>query len=349
MPVLTTLIILAGLVILIIGHEAGHFFAAKGMGMRVDEFGFGFPPKIWGRKKGETEYSVNWLPFGGFVRIAGENDRLLGDGEKLEALPPEEKKRFFMFQAPWRRSVVILAGVAANFLIGWLLISGVFMIGTSPTLDIYQVQPGSPAEAAGIRTGDIVRNFGTAEEFISYTNDRRGREMSIQILRGEETLAFNVIPRTETAPGEGAVGIIFAGIAPRGPMTALKDGIVATGRIALLTATALYETVKGIVTTGTIPEGIVGPVGIFSVAQETARTGILNFVQLLAFISVNLAVLNLVPFPALDGGRFVLILVEKLKGSPIPRKAEMWLNGLGFALLILLMLVVTFRDVVNLN
>lgn len=343
-----TLLILIGLAILIIGHEAGHFFAAKKMGMRVDEFGFGFPPKIWGRKRGETEYSFNLLPFGGFVRIAGENERLLGDVEKLESLPPEEKKHFFMFQAPWRRSVVVLAGVAANFLLGWLLVSAVFMIGTKPTLDVYQVQSGSPAEAAGIRPGDIIQNFNTAEEFISYTGENRGREITITVRRGTELLNFKVIPRAETLPGEGAVGIIFAGIVPRGPVTALKDGLYTTFRISWLTFSAFYEMIKEIFTRGAVPKDIVGPVGIFSVAQESVKTGIINFIQLLALISVNLAVLNLLPFPALDGGRFALILVEKIKGSPVPRKAEAWLNGLGFALLILLMLVVTFRDIVKL-
>jgi regulator of sigma E protease len=362
--VLTTLLILAGLVLLIVGHEAGHFFAAKAMKMKVEEFGFGFPPRIfaWRPKgtlrqaqgealrqaKSETEYSLNWLPFGGFVRIAGESERLLDDGEKLEALPPEEKKRLFMFQAPWRRSVVILAGAAANFLLGWLLLSGVFMAGTAPTLDVYQVQAGSPAEAAGIRAGDVIQNFKTAEEFISYTGDNRGREVAIEVRRGGETLTFKVVPRVSTAPGEGPVGIVFAGIVGREPPAALKDGLYAAGHIARLTLSAFYEMLKGIITTGRVPEGIVGPVGIFAVAAESAKAGVLNFLQLLAFISVNLAVLNLIPFPALDGGRFVFILAEKLRGSPVPRKIEAWVNGVGFAFLILLMLVVTFRDVVKL-
>lgn len=344
----TGILIFFGLAILIVGHEAGHFFAAKAMGMKVEEFGFGFPPRIFGKRKGETEYSLNWLPFGGFVRIAGENDRLLGETEKLEALPPEEKKRFFMFQAPWRRSIVILAGVSANFLLGWLLISGVFTVGTVPALEVYQVQQASPAEAAGIRAGDVIRNFKTAEEFIAYTAKSRGREVSIEVQRGGEFLTFKVTPRTETAPGEGAVGLVFTGIVPRELLPALKDGFYAAGRIAWLTLVAFYEMVRGMVTSGVIPEGIVGPVGIFFVARESAAAGVLNFIQLLAFISVNLAVLNLIPFPALDGGRFILILIEKLKGSPISRRAEAWLNGVGFALLILLMLVVTFRDVVRL-
>ncbi len=355
---LTTLLIIIGLVLLIVGHEAGHFFAAKAMKMKVEEFGFGFPPRIFAwrpgkgasrQPRGETEYSFNWLPFGGFVRIAGESDRLLGEGEKLTALPPEEKKRLFMFQAPWRRSVVILAGVAANFILGWLLLSGAFIVGTAPTLDVYQVQAGSPAEAAGIKAGDMIRNFKTAEEFIAYTGENRGREVSIEVRRAQEILTFKVVPRVETAPGEGAVGLVFAGIVPRGPLAALKDGLYAAGRIAWLTLSAFYEMVKGIVTTGKIPEGIVGPVGIFSVAQETAKNGILNFIQLLAFISVNLAVLNLIPFPALDGGRFIFILAEKIKGSPVPHKVEAWVNGLGFALLILLMVAVTLRDIVGLN
>jgi regulator of sigma E protease len=343
--VLITLLILLGLAVLILGHEAGHFFVAKAMKMKVEEFGFGFPPKIFGWRNGETEYSLNWLPFGGFVRIAGENDRLLGNVEKLESLPPSEKKRLFMFQAPWRRCAVILAGVAANFLLGWLLFSGIFMVGTESTLDVYQVQPGSPAEMAGIRPGDVIKNFRTREEFIAYSDKNRGREINIEVQRGGRTLNFKVTPRLETAPEEGAVGIVFMNVAPRGPLTALKDGFYTTGRVAWLTLFAFYDMVKGIITHGVLPEGVAGPVGIFMAAQKSAASGILSFVQLLALLSVNLAVLNLIPFPALDGGRFVLILVEKFKGSPVPRKVEAWLNGLGFAFLILLMLAVTFRDI----
>ena len=344
------LIVIIGLSLLILGHEAGHFLAARIMGMKVEEFGFGFPPRIWGwkPKRGETKYSLNWLPFGGFVRIAGENDRIQGNTEKLAALPESERRKMFYYQKPWRRSVVILAGVTVNFLLGWLIISSIFMVGTSSTLAIYEVQPGSPAEAVGLLPGDIVANFRTAEQFIAYVNDHRGEEIEMNIRRNGESLTFRVVPRMETAPNEGAVGIVFAGIASRGPLTALREGFLATIEMTQLTFLGFYELLRSLVLTGRVPGEIVGPVGIVSIATETGRAGLIYVLQLIAFISINLAVINLLPFPALDGGRFLMILFEKFKGSPIPRQIEMWVNGVGFVLLVLLMVFITVRDIVRL-
>ncbi len=346
---LTPIFVIVGLAVLILGHEAGHFFAAKWMNMKVDEFGFGFPPRVWKRRQGETEYSFNLLPFGGYVKIAGENDRIMGDMEKLEALSPEEKKRLFFFQAPWRRSVVILSGVLANFLIGWLLFSAVFAIGTAPALVVYEVQAGSPAEQMGIKAGDIIVNFKTTEEFTAFGRAHAGEEINIQIKRQNEGLNFTVVPRVDPEPGQGAVGLVFAGIAPRGPLTALRDGFLTTVDMAKMTINGFYSLLKNLILTGTLPGEIVGPVGIFVIAQDAGQAGGLFYLlQLIAFISINLAVINLIPFPALDGGRFLLILLEKIKGSPIPRRAEAWINGVGFVLLLLLMLVVTVRDIIRL-
>jgi regulator of sigma E protease len=342
------LFVVLGLSVLIIGHEAGHFFAAKMFGMRVDEFGFGFPPKAWSRKKGETEYSLNWLPFGGFVRIAGEGDRLDNTAAEFTAIPEDEKKKLFYMQAPWRRMVVILAGVTVNFVIAWLLIAGMFMVGTAPTLLIGQIQPDSPAASAGLKAGDVLRNYATAEEFIRYVNEHRGQEISVDVQRGNEPLSFKVVPRTETGPDQGAVGVVFNGIAPRNPIIALRDGFLQTVDLAWMTILAFASLISGLFTQGRLPQDVVGLVGIFPVAQQVGAAGYVHLIQLIAMISVNLAVINLLPFPALDGGRFVMILMEKIKGGPLPRKAEAWVNTAGFAFLLALMVLITIRDIIRL-
>lgn len=347
---LIIILVIIGLSLLILGHEAGHFLAAKRFGLKVDEFGFGFPPRIFSKKRGETEYSVNWLPFGGFVKIAGENDRITGDGDKLKALSPEEKKRIFMFQPAWKKGVIILSGVAVNFLIGWLLIAGIFMTGTPLAVVITDVQPGSPAEAAHILPGDTIEGYTESAAFISFINENRGQEITLTLRRGEELLTLNVTLLKETAPDQGALGVVLvdAGSEAQGFFSAIISGLKQSALIFWLTIVTFYNLAVGILTNGELLSGVVGPVGIFGVAKQAGQIGLIYLVQLTALISINLAAINLVPFPALDGGRFVLILIEKLKGSPVPLKAEQIINGVGFALLILLMIALTTRDVINL-
>lgn len=342
------IIVFIGLSVLILGHEAGHFLTAKLMGMRVEEFGFGFPPKIKGWKRGETEYSLNWLPFGGFVRIAGEGDRLDNTAANYKELQSTERQKLFYEQKAWRKSLVILAGVFINFLIAWLLISGIFFVGTAPTLLIGQVQPGSPAESVGLKAGDIVKGFDTAESFIKYVNAHRGEEITIEVQRDKQNLKFQTTPRKETTADQGPLGVVFNGIAPRGLMAALSDGFLQTIYLAKMTLGAFGSLIGKLFTTGSLPSDVVGIVGIFPVAEQIGQAGFVHIVELIALISVNLAVINLLPFPALDGGRFVLILIEKIKGSPLPQKVEAWINTAGFAFLLLLMILITIRDIIRL-
>lgn len=344
---LTIILVIAGLAVLILGHEAGHFLAAKAFGMKVDEFGVGFPPRVFARKKGGTEYSLNWLPFGGFVKIAGEVDRLAGETEKLEALPPEEKKKLFFNQPAWKRSVVMLSGVLANFLIGWLLFALVFSVGTGAALTIGGVQKDSPAAGAGILPGDVIQGYAGTAEFISFVNSHRGEQIDFQVKRDGEIMDFKMTPRVNTGPEEGAIGVIFAGIESRPILQAARDGLSATWGMTVATLEVVGQLGRSLIH-GQLLAGVVGPVGIFSIAEETSRAGLIYLLNLLAIISVNLVVLNILPLPALDGGRFVLVLIEKIKGSPLPHKVEAWINGLGFAFLVTLMILLTIRDVVHL-
>jgi regulator of sigma E protease len=339
---LIALFVIIGLSILILGHEAGHFAAAKLFGLKVDEFGIGFPPRLWSKKKGETTYSVNWLPFGGFVRIAGENDHM---DSMTDTISEPDRRRFFYTQPVWKRSVIILAGVTVNFLLAWALISATFMMGSAPTLLVSEVEAGSPAAAAGIQPGDTITGFRNTQEFIAYIQEHKGQEIGIGVTRGNDNLNFRVTPRLNPAPDQGAVGLGFSGVIRRGPGSAITDGFTQTRLLAWYTLAAFGSLVKDLFTHGALPKDVVGLVGIFPVAQQVGQAGWIHLVQLLAMISVNLAVINLLPFPALDGGRFILILIEKLKGSPLPRKAEAWINTFGFAFLLLLMILITIRDI----
>lgn len=351
---LTAIIVIAGLSILILGHEAGHFFAAKMFGLRVDEFGFGFPPRIfgWRHKKnrrdadgtlrqvqGETEYSLNWLPFGGFVKIHGE--------EEAEESGGGDKSRSFFAQPAWRRAAVIAAGVIVNFILGWLLLSAVYMHGTAQAVVIDGIEPQSPAAAAGLKEGDILPGFKNAGDFIDFVNARRGEPISLDVARGGETLRVSAVPRLETKPGEGALGVSIGETgAPALPFfSALEEGLKESILMIWLTLAAFWRLLGDMFLRAAVPPDVVGPVGIFSVAEQASQIGFAYLFQLIALISLNLAVINVMPFPALDGGRLLFILIEKIKGSPLPRKAERILNSVGFALLVVLMAAVTVRDV----
>lgn len=345
---LIALIIVLGLSLLILGHEAGHFFVAKAFGLKVDEFGFGFPPRITAKKKGDTEYSLNWLPFGGFVRISGERGEFaLAEGEDAAAESETPKERLFFTQPAWKKSLIVLAGVAMNFVLGWLLISAVLMIGVPKAVIVTDVQAGSPAATVGFASGDVIKDYKDTQSFIGYVNAHRGQEIPIAVLRNGKEVDLNVTPRLVTAPNEGAIGVALQeGGAPReAPLAALWHGLESAAIIGWLTLGAFYDLARQVLTHASLPQGVVGPVGIFGIAEQTGHIGLVYLLQLLGVISINLTVVNLIPFPALDGGRFLITIIEKIKGSAIPQKVEVALNGIGFALLIGLMVFLTVRDV----
>ncbi len=360
---LIAIIVIIGLSLLILGHEAGHFLVAKLFGLKVDEFGIGFPPRIFARKRGETEYSVNWLPFGGFVKISGERgefEMLNPDGTAKERTTVDgattmaatapvrpDTSRLLYAQPAWKKSLVMLAGVFVNFLLGWFLLSLTLMIGSPQALVISSIQAGSPAATAGIASGDIVKGYTTAQSFIDFINAHRGEEVSVSVTRNNKEMAFNVVPRVNPAPGEGAIGVGLteAGQPREGFFAAIRDGLVNAGIIAWMTLTALFELIRQLFVHVSLLPGVVGPVGIFGLAEETGKIGLVYLLQLLGIISINLMVVNLIPFPALDGGRFLVAIIEKVKGSSLSYKMEAWLNGIGFIFLIALMVLLTIRDV----
>lgn len=350
---LIIILVIIGLSVLILGHEAGHFFAAKAFGLKVDEFGIGFPPRMaaWRPKNSETEYSVNWLPFGGFVRISGERGEFEGispEGETpAAAVTEEDKERLFFSQPAWKKSVIMLAGVFMNFILGWLLIASVFIVGVPQTVVISQVEAGSPAAAAGLQSGDIVKNYTDSQSFIDYIDANKGKPVTFTVIRDDKDITVTATPRTDAPADQGALGVALeeGGAARENFFKALWDGLQDAVVISWLTLQAFYELIKQIFVHASIPSDVVGPVGIFSIAEETGQIGLAYLLQFLGIISLNLMIVNCIPFPALDGGRFLMTIIEKVKGSAIPYKVEAWMNGIGFALLLALMVALTVRDI----
>lgn len=324
--------------ILILVHELGHFLMAKKFGLLVEEFGFGLPPKIWSKKIGETVYSINALPFGGFVKIFGEDG---GD--------PSAERSFASLKI-WRRGVIIVAGVVFNFLLGWLVISLVFAIGAPQTVIITDIKANSPAAEVGIQVNDKVVDFKTTDEFIKYVNDNQGKEINLKVQRNSDTIDFKITPRVNPPAGEGAlgVGLVGAGFVGKNIAASLWEGLKASIELIKQIFIAIFNLIVKAVAGKASFEQVAGPVGIIKITAQAGALGLVYLLQLLAMISLNLAVINILPFPALDGGRLLFLGIEKIKGSPLNHKFEKIVNGIGFAILLLLMVVITVKDIIKL-
>lgn len=334
-------LIILGLSVLIIIHELGHFCAARYFGLLIEEFGFGLPPKMFGKRWGETLVSLNWLPFGGFVRIYGERH----DDEK-SGIPPT---RSFAHQSVLKKSLIMAAGVLMNVILGWFLISVVFMVGIPQSVLITEVQENTLAEVAGLLAGDQLLGFKTIDGFIGFVEENKGMEISLEINRVGETLTVPITPRIEVPEGEGNLGIaiVETGLPQTGFFQSFWEGLKTSIFLIGAIFAAIARLAVGVFTDLKILEGFVGPVGIVNVAIQTTKLGLVHFLQLVALISLNLAVFNVLPIPALDGGRLFFLLIGKLKGSPIKPQTEAMANALGFALLIFLIFAVTIKDILT--
>jgi regulator of sigma E protease len=365
MNILIFIIILS---VLVIVHEAGHFFVAKYFNIRVDEFGLGYPPRAkklfsW---RGSI-FTLNWLPFGGFVKIFGENPNEDEEDKVLEGpVPPGDK---FTSKNRGIQAAVLVAGVTANFLFAWLLISIGFIsglpapVGVSLPVEnaktvITTVIPGSPAGEAGLKSGDEITSLNredniltelspeSASNFISSSKE----PLVFNIKRGEENLTKTVVPKEGIVPGKPAVGIAMdnVGIVKLSPIKALYHGFLTTTELTWLTTKALGTFIfQGIRGQGDLSQ-ITGPVGLVSMVGDVQDLGFVYLLSFMALISINLAIVNLIPFPALDGGRLLFVCIETITRRTIPAKVFNTANTVGFGILILLMILITFRDVRNL-
>lgn len=360
MSILLFIIILA---ILIIAHELGHFIAAKRAGVRVDEFGIGFPPRLWSKKVGETVYSVNAFPVGGFVKIFGEdpND---------ESQKGKDRSRSLTHKSKLVQAWVISAGVTFNLLLAWILLSAGFMAGMPYSVDdsvygarvqnsaltITQVLPKSPAETAGLKGGDIIVALSSGND--SLNNPRVETTQKFIAAHDEVTLAYRrggeekttlVRPHDGLVDGRRAIGISMdiVGVLKLSPYEAFTLGVTTTLSLTQATIVGLFDFFKNMFIGQADLSGVAGPVGLVGVVSDVGALGFMHLISLTALISINLAVINLLPFPALDGGRLFFILIEWIKRSPIKPGVANAANGIGFLLLIALMTFVTFHDVVR--
>lgn len=360
------LIILSFLVLI---HELGHFLAAKLVGVRVEEFGLGYPPRLkelfhW---RG-TIFSLNALPFGGFVRLYGD------EGETLEktspTAPSADTAHQFSEQTIWKRLIIILAGVTVNFVFGTLAFAYIYSrIGIpapSGEVLITTVIPDSPAATAGIQEGDVIVAAQddhqeirptTANEFIYFVGENQGESITLTLDRDGQTQTSSVYVRTaeEIPAGEGAIGLGLNDsemrfypwwqMPLRGMWVGLQEA-VAMGGLILQT---LRQIVVDLFAHGTVPQEVAGPVGIVdqAVKVEVIKQGLLGNLKTAALLSINLAIMNLLPIPALDGGRAVFIVLEPLIGKNRRRRWEAKANTVGFVFLIGLIVLITVKDVVG--
>lgn len=361
MSIILFIIILASLILV---HELGHFIAAKRSGVRVDEFGIGFPPRLWKKKVGETLYSVNAFPIGGFVKIFGEDPN-------EESLKGRDSARALTHKSRLVQAWIVGAGVVFNLLFAWFLISVGFMVGLpysvddsqyglrvqNPSLTITQVMPKTPAEKAGLKGGDIIVNLSSngdtitspkvaaTQRFIS-SHD----EVKITYLRGEETNTVTVPTEDGVIGGRRAIGISMdvVGLLKLPIHEAFYVGLTTTASITISMAFGILEFFKNIFIGQANFQDISGPVGIVGIVSDASTLGFMHVISLTAIISINLAIINLLPFPALDGGRLFFLIIEAIKRSPIKPEVTNIANGIGFLILIAFMVFITFHDVVKL-
>ncbi len=374
----TLLIFIAVLALLVLSHEFGHFIVARKNGIKVHEFGFGFPPRIlgirllkignkrkWqivaGRHEPEaaeehmpgTLYSINWLPLGGFVKIKGEDGSDVGDPDS------------FAFKKVWQKSLVIVAGVVMNVVVAAILLSIGFVLGVPQPFDdeqrtsakdirieIMEVLPGKPAEVAGVLRGDIIKKIDEQEvqslkQLQNYVDDNKEKELTVTLRRGEEEIVKKIRPTIYEDTGRGGLGVALDQMGTvRYPWyKAIYYGILATGFYLKEIIFAFYYLIKGLFTGVGMGDAVSGPVGVAVMTGQVARMGITYLIQFTALLSLNLAVLNVLPIPALDGGRLLFILLGKLLRRPISQRFEQMVHTVGFVLLMILVVFITVRDV----
>lgn len=338
-------------------HELGHFFFAKRAGVRVDEFGFGFPPRLFGVRYKETLYSVNLIPLGGFVKIKGEG------GEDADASDS------FSHKSAWQKILILAAGVIMNIVLAFVLFSVGFMVGSPKDVTgedlagahvsntqilITAVDNGSPAERAGLTAGDIIisvndQAFTDPSEIIDFIGSNATEDFLLTYDRGGNLQTQTLKPEQYGSHDKPLLGIAMAriGIVKYGFFKAVYEGFLATIGMTVLVVQAFGGLLISLVKGSGLGGQVSGPVGVAVITGQVAKLGLPYLINFTAMLSINLAILNIVPFPALDGGRILFVVLEKLKGKPISERFQTAIHNAGFGLLLLLIVVVTYQDIVR--
>ncbi len=359
--IVQVLLFIAVLAVLVLTHEFGHFIVARWVGIKVEEFGFGFPPRLFKWQGKKTLYSFNALPLGGFVKLKGEDQ---GDRHDPEA---------FISKKPWIRAAVLSAGVVMNLLLAVVLFSVGYMYGVPTALDssstlpagsnvrdqkvqILDVVKGSPADIAGMKGGDVVLLFGGikahAEDIVreipnAFTTKK---PLLLSVLSAGIMKDIEIMP-VELAelhkPGIG-VSMTDNGVVSYPWYRALWEGLMQTYQMTIAVFVGMAQLIGTLFSGKGVGEAVSGPVGIAVLTSQVAQLGLAHLIQFIGMLSINLAVLNILPIPALDGGRLLFVIIEKIRRKPMAGRGEQISHIIGFAALILLVLVVSVRDVLHL-
>lgn len=362
--------------ILVFVHELGHFAVARYFKVTCDEFGFGFPPRMLGvyKKQGKwrrvwgsrevtdnesTVYSLNWIPLGGFVKIKGENDNGNHDSDSFGA------------QKIWKRALILAAGVIMNVILAWFILFVAFAITGLPEaydasqswdkyhsdarIQITQVMPASPASQSGVLAGDIIigidgNKFASTKEIQDFVQTKAGVKLNYQLRRGEEFMSKEVVPAEMAVDGDRkivGIGIQIDQIATvRYPWyQALYKSAVAVYMLLAMIVIGLWQFFAQLFAGKASGSAVAGPIGIYGITGQMVDLGLAYVLQFSAALSLNLAVLNILPIPALDGGRLFFLLIEKIRGKVMNRKLEIIFNNVFFLALMLLVVVVTMIDI----
>jgi regulator of sigma E protease len=321
--------------LLIIFHELGHFIVAKSAGIKVHEFSIGFGPKILSFAGRETAYNLRIFPLGGFVRMEGMDPE-----ENVE-----DEARSFNKKPVFQRMSVIVAGSLMNFVLAVLLLTLVFMLQGLPVPTIEKLVQGQPAQAVGLAPGDKIiaingQKMNQATKMTEVINSHVNKELVLTIKRNGQTKDIKVVPESDEN-GKGIIGVYLTqSLERQGFFVSLSEGARATVEVTWLIIHFL-----GQIIIGKAPADFGGPVRIVSEIGKVAQLGIFNLLQMAAFLSINLGLFNLFPIPALDGSRLMFLGVELLRGKPVDPTKESFIHMVGFGLLILFIMVITYNDI----
>ena len=337
------IIFIVALSILVLVHEFGHFFAARRTGVKVEEFGLGLPPRMFGKKFGDTIYSINWLPIGGFCKLYGED----GDGKGGDS---------FNHKKPWQKLLIVLGGALMNLVLAIVIFSTVYTILGVPKetdrVKIISVSKNSPAEMAGLKEGDVVLKVAGTEikkpdQLTGEVLKHKGGKIDLVI---NDNKLINVEVRQNPPEGEGSIGIAISNTElVKVPWYRIDEGIKAGFKEAYfwgkIIAGGVYKMISGLFM-GQVPKDVSGPIGMYEATSSINKNqGFLAVVHFFGIVSVNLAIVNVLPFPALDGGRIIFVLYEMLTKKKANQKLEMIVNNIGMILLLGLILLITVGDI----
>lgn len=336
--------------LLVFVHELGHFLAARWMKVEVEEFGFGYPPRLATLfERNGVKYTINLLPLGGFVRMVGEEGDFFKEGSLYQ-------------KRPWQRAVVLAAGPAMNLILAALVMALVLWMGAPQyhgPVTIRQVSPDSPAAQAGLQAGDVIRAIAgettdTLDAVTVAIKNHLGEKAEVTLDRDGEVFTRTVMlrPPQERPQDQGAMGVVIELGSVESTTydrlawpAALAQGLIGTVQLFLLMLIGFGDLVLGLLRGAGAPGGIAGPIGIAQLSSEAVQRGIRPLLNFTAFLSINLGLLNLLPLPALDGGRLVFVFVEWIRGKRIPPEREAVVHFIGMMVLIGLMVVVSYFDV----